>query len=71
MPHSSPRGPASIANQLILCGRNDGQLGEAGQHEPVTMAPVQRGGGDGEVEFGEPVQQRPGSEPALRTRLGG
>jgi hypothetical protein len=45
---------------------NDEQLGEAAQHEPVAVAPVQRGGGDGEAEFGEPVQQRPESEPALR-----
>jgi hypothetical protein len=44
---------------------NDGQLGEAAQHEPVAVAPVKRGGGDGEAEFGEAVQQRPEGELAL------
>jgi len=62
-----PLRPASI-NKLANSVRagNDGQLGQAAQHEPVAVAPVQLGGGDGEAEFGEAVQQRPEGELALR-----
>ncbi len=72
MPHSSPLLPGLDRKPAdsVRAG-NDEQLAEAAQHEPVAVAPVQRSGGDGQAEFGEPVQQRPESDPALRTRPGG
>ena len=52
-----PAGPASISELADFGGAgNHGQFGEPAQHEPVAVAPVKRGGGDGEAEFGEAAE---------------
>ena len=58
--------PDDVTSSGMRAG-DDGQLGEAAKHEPVTVAPVEFVDGDGEAELGKRRSSDPiASWPSMR-----